>query len=130
MLSPDSCEEPKCEECGENEYQDEFTHGDTCKRQPYCDPSKSPSLHALFSSNREIKTVSFSPSDKNFQKSDPNSHPNAKKQLLPCLCNLGFHCSSEQCLTCVPHTLCRAGHGAVTTGTKLFTDPVCTRLSC
>ncbi|KAG7221648.1 hypothetical protein INR49_000015 [Caranx melampygus] len=96
MTGQASCDVPKCEECGENEYQDKHTHGIKCKRQPYCDPNK------------------------HFQKSVGQN----KKQQIPCLCVQGFHCSSEQCLTCVPHTSCKPGHGAASIGNQTH-DTVC-----
>ncbi|XP_049437396.1 tumor necrosis factor receptor superfamily member 5 isoform X2 [Epinephelus fuscoguttatus] len=83
-LSSGSCLDPGCIDCGEDEYQDKYTAKLLCERQPYCDPLR----------NFEVRV------SKN------------KKEKIPCMCKYGFHCSSEQCLTCVPHTTCAPGHGA------------------
>ncbi|XP_026188299.1 tumor necrosis factor receptor superfamily member 5 isoform X2 [Mastacembelus armatus] len=88
MLSTSSCLEPQCKECGEREYQDKYTKELNCLRQPYCDPNK------------------------NFEVSGQWS----KKKKTVCMCKLGFHCSSEECLTCVPHTQCKPGYGAKSIG--------------
>lgn len=41
MLSLGNCQEPHCQKCEDDEYQDKFTKESKCVRQPYCDPSKS-----------------------------------------------------------------------------------------
>ncbi|XP_031146477.2 tumor necrosis factor receptor superfamily member 5 isoform X1 [Sander lucioperca] len=94
--SPSSCRDPQCIGCGDNEYQEEYTKETKCQRQPYCDPNK------------------------NFQ---VVVHKSKKKQS-PCMCKEGFHCSSEDCITCVPHTTCKPGHGAQHIGTHME-DTVC-----
>uniref|UniRef100_A0A8C5HRL8 Tumor necrosis factor receptor superfamily member 5-like n=1 Tax=Gouania willdenowi TaxID=441366 RepID=A0A8C5HRL8_GOUWI len=78
-----SCEDPDCVECAENEYQETYTYATRCKRQPYCDP------------NRNFRTSIHS----------------SKNTRAVCMCELGFHCSSDECLTCVPHTACEPGFG-------------------
>ncbi|KAL7397853.1 hypothetical protein ABVT39_000750 [Epinephelus coioides] len=80
----DSCLDPRCVDCGEDEYQDKYTAELRCQHQPYCDAHR----------NFEVRV------SKN------------KKEKIPCMCKYGFHCSSEECLTCVPHTTCEPGHGA------------------
>lgn len=96
MLRTGSCDEPRCEPCGENEYQDTYTTESKCKRQPYCDPNKNFNRAAHLGKN--IKTN--------------------------CECKQGFHCSGPQCMTCVPHTVCPPGEGATTEGNHLL-DTVC-----
>ncbi|KAG7519670.1 tumor necrosis factor receptor superfamily member 5-like [Solea senegalensis] len=96
MSAQSTCLEPQCTECGEKEYQDKYNSERQCHRQPYCDPNK------------------------NFQSSTQES----KKKRTTCLCELGFHCSSEACLTCVPHTACTPGHWAQSTGNHTH-DTVC-----
>ncbi|XP_078111921.1 tumor necrosis factor receptor superfamily member 5 isoform X2 [Sander vitreus] len=94
--SSSSCWDPQCIECGDNEYQDEYTKETKCQRQPYCDPNK------------------------NFQ---VVVHKSKKKQSS-CMCKEGFHCSSKECITCVSHTTCKPGHGAQHIGTHTE-DTVC-----
>ncbi|CAJ1084480.1 tumor necrosis factor receptor superfamily member 5-like [Xyrichtys novacula] len=84
MLSSGTCDEPRCEDCGEREYQDKYTTEPKCQRQPYCDPNKN--------FNQAIHV--------------------SKKKATICECKHGFHCSSEQCIICVPHTICPQGKGA------------------
>uniref|UniRef100_UPI0037E8E151 tumor necrosis factor receptor superfamily member 5 n=1 Tax=Semicossyphus pulcher TaxID=241346 RepID=UPI0037E8E151 len=88
MSTTGSCDEPQCKECSENEYQDTYTTEPRCQRQPYCDTNK------------------------NFETAD---HSNKKKRTI-CQCKRGFHCSSEECLTCVPHRICPPGKGAKSIG--------------
>ncbi|XP_076596126.1 tumor necrosis factor receptor superfamily member 5 isoform X1 [Chaetodon auriga] len=95
MSSLSLCLEPQCQDCGENEYQDKYTKEPKCQRQPYCDPNK------------------------NFQNA---IHESKKKSS--CTCKLGFHCSSEDCITCVPHTTCEPGHGVQSKGNHTH-DTVC-----
>ncbi|KAM6930076.1 tumor necrosis factor receptor superfamily member 5 isoform 1-T1 [Lycodopsis pacificus] len=88
MPSGGDCQDPQCTECGDNEYQDKYTTESKCQRQPYCD------LHKNFNVN--------------VQKN--------KKERSACMCKEGFHCSSAECITCVPHTACKPGHGARSIG--------------
>ncbi|KAK5924187.1 hypothetical protein CgunFtcFv8_001084 [Champsocephalus gunnari] len=96
MSSSSLCQDPQCVECQDNQYQDKHTKNTKCDRQRYCDPNK------------------------NFQITD---HKN-KKERSTCLCQEGFHCSSAQCITCVPHTTCVPGEGALFRGNHTQ-DTVC-----
>nr|XP_046253486.1 tumor necrosis factor receptor superfamily member 5 [Scatophagus argus] len=89
MSSIGTCQEPQCLECGENEYQDKYTTEVKCQRQPYCDPNR------------------------NFQVA-----VHEKKKETICMCNPGFHCSAEDCITCVPHTTCESGYGVLSKGNR------------
>ncbi|XP_068589745.1 tumor necrosis factor receptor superfamily member 5 [Cebidichthys violaceus] len=88
MSSGGTCQDPQCTECRDNEYQDKYTTETKCQRQPYCDPHK------------------------NFNVGVQKN----KKERSACMCKEGFHCSSEECITCVPHTSCEPGHGARSIG--------------
>ncbi|XP_040922434.1 tumor necrosis factor receptor superfamily member 5 isoform X2 [Toxotes jaculatrix] len=94
--SRSTCLDPQCEECGQNEYQDKYTYESKCQRQPYCDENR------------------------HFQ---PVEHESKKKKTI-CLCKVGFHCSSDACITCVPHTVCRPGYEAKSIGNHTY-DTVC-----
>nr|ACQ58926.1 Tumor necrosis factor receptor superfamily member 5 precursor [Anoplopoma fimbria] len=97
MLSQSICApDPQCIDCEDNEYQDKYTAESTCHRQPYCDPHKN------------FKAVL----DKN------------KKKLSACMCKDGFHCSSGECITCVPHKTCEPGFGVKSIGNHAH-DTVC-----
>ncbi|XP_038866532.1 tumor necrosis factor receptor superfamily member 5 isoform X2 [Salvelinus namaycush] len=97
MLSSHSgCFDPHCMPCQEGEYQHAFTNKNLCKLQPYCDPNK------------------------NFEHSTNRN----KTSLSPCKCKTGYHCSSEECLTCVPHTKCRPGEEVKSKGSPIH-DTVC-----
>nr|XP_020474690.1 tumor necrosis factor receptor superfamily member 5-like [Monopterus albus] len=91
-----TCLEPQCKECRENEYQEDYTTEPVCPRQQYCDPNK----------NFEVPV----------HKSKTVRHT--------CMCKLGFHCSSQACLTCVAHTTCTPGTGAQSIGNHTH-DTVC-----
>ncbi|XP_032377465.1 tumor necrosis factor receptor superfamily member 5 isoform X2 [Etheostoma spectabile] len=93
---PSSCQDPQCVDCGDNEYQEKYTKETKCQRQPYCDPHK------------------------NFQTAVHKS----KKKQSPCVCKEGFHCSSKECITCVPHTPCKPGYGVQNIATHME-DTVC-----
>uniref|UniRef100_A0A4W5QPK6 TNFR-Cys domain-containing protein n=1 Tax=Hucho hucho TaxID=62062 RepID=A0A4W5QPK6_9TELE len=58
--------------------------------------------------------------DKNFEHSTNRN----KTSLSPCKCKTGYHCSSEECLTCVPHTKCRPGEEVKSKGNPIH-DTVC-----
>ncbi|KAK6303328.1 hypothetical protein J4Q44_G00257820 [Coregonus suidteri] len=97
MLSSHSgCLDPHCMPCQEGEYQNAFTEKNLCKLQPYCDPNK------------------------NFEHSTNRN----KTSLSPCKCKTGYHCSSEECLTCFPHTKCRPGEEVLSKGNPIH-DTVC-----
>lgn len=52
-------------------------------------------------------------SDNNF---DTPEHDPKKRSI--CMCKEGFHCSDpKNCLTCVPHSLCKRGSGVQLPGT-------------
>uniref|UniRef100_A0A3Q3WP65 TNFR-Cys domain-containing protein n=1 Tax=Mola mola TaxID=94237 RepID=A0A3Q3WP65_MOLML len=87
MTSLGTCLEPQCQLCEKNEYQDNYNIEPKCQRQPYCDPNK------------------------NFQVPTHDS----KRQTI-CLCKEGFHCSTKECITCVPHTACEPGLGVLAKG--------------
>ncbi|XP_077407996.1 tumor necrosis factor receptor superfamily member 5 isoform X2 [Vanacampus margaritifer] len=96
MSQLSTCADPQCLQCDEDEYQDKYTTEKKCKRQPYCDPNK------------------------NFQLSAKTS----KTEKSTCMCELGFHCSSSECLTCVPHRPCEPGWEALIKATQTR-DTVC-----
>ncbi|XP_060930451.1 tumor necrosis factor receptor superfamily member 5 isoform X2 [Limanda limanda] len=96
MLSPSLCLTPQCAECGQHEYQNRYNTEPRCKPQPYCDPNK----------NME------------------DSQPASKKKQSTCSCLRGFHCSSDVCVTCVPHTTCNPGQRAKSIGNHTQ-DTVC-----
>nr|BAC87848.1 CD40 [Paralichthys olivaceus] len=95
-MSQSTCTDPQCAECGNREYQDRYTREAQCKRQPYCDPNK----------NLRV------------------TKPESKTKQSPCICLLGFHCSSGTCVTCVPHATCKPGQWAKIKG-NLTHDTVC-----
>ncbi|NP_001254588.1 tumor necrosis factor receptor superfamily member 5 precursor [Gasterosteus aculeatus] len=88
MSSSSPCLDPQCTECPDGDYQDVYTSDTRCNLQPYCDR------------NKNFKIVVHK----------------SKKVRSTCICNTGFHCSSEECITCVPHARCKPGHGAQSTG--------------
>ncbi|XP_069567061.1 tumor necrosis factor receptor superfamily member 5 [Brachyistius frenatus] len=98
MTSMSTCSDPQCRECEEREYQDKHTNAVKCERQPYCDQNK----------NFEVAV-----------------HQSKTKRTV-CMCKLGFHCSSEECITCVAHTVCEPGYGAQPKGNHTH-DTVCKR---
>ncbi|XP_029574672.1 tumor necrosis factor receptor superfamily member 5 [Salmo trutta] len=90
------CFDPHCMPCQEDEYQEAFTEKIICEVQPYCDQNK------------------------NFEGSTNRS----KTSLSQCICKAGHHCSSKECLTCVPHTKCGPGQEILSTGDHIR-DTVC-----
>ncbi|XP_054647844.1 tumor necrosis factor receptor superfamily member 5 isoform X2 [Dunckerocampus dactyliophorus] len=98
MSSLGTCAEPMCRICDEDEYQDTFTVEANCKRQPYCDP------------NKNLEFVK----------------EKSKTEKSACACQHGFHCSSDACLTCVPHSSCGPGWGPLVEGNQTH-DTVCRR---
>uniref|UniRef100_A0A4W5MJB4 CD40 molecule, TNF receptor superfamily member 5 n=1 Tax=Hucho hucho TaxID=62062 RepID=A0A4W5MJB4_9TELE len=90
------CFDPHCMPCQEDEYQEAFTEKIICNLQPYCDQNK------------------------NFEGSTNRS----KTSLSQCICKAGHHCSSKECLTCVPHTKCGPGQEILSTGDQTR-DTVC-----
>ncbi|XP_063737003.1 tumor necrosis factor receptor superfamily member 5 isoform X2 [Eleginops maclovinus] len=84
MSSNTHCQDPQCEDCRENEYQDKYTKETQCLLQPYCDR------------NINFKIMTHK----------------SKTERSICMCKEEFHCSSIQCMTCLPHTICNPGYGA------------------
>lgn len=125
MTALSTCLEPQCQECGNNEYQDQYTKEAMCKRQPYCDPSKTlwqikwncSFIGRLLFALAQRTNVCTILSDRNFQ---VPVHESNKRTT--CQCKLGFHCSTDECITCVPHTICKRGHGALSKGTTRPSD--------
>ncbi|XP_030588530.1 tumor necrosis factor receptor superfamily member 5 isoform X2 [Archocentrus centrarchus] len=97
-MSNSDCENPRCDPCGEDEFQEKYTNASKCERQRYCD------------------------SHKNFEEPGQRS----KTEKYNCKCKYGFHCSSEECLTCVEHTPCAPGFGVKSIGNHSY-DTVCER---
>ncbi|KAM8753591.1 tumor necrosis factor receptor superfamily member 5 isoform 1-T1 [Acanthopagrus schlegelii] len=96
MRSDSRCEEPHCQACDHDEYQEGYTKEVKCERQPYCDK------------NNNFDTPEYDP-----------------KKRSTCLCKQGFHCSDPKaCITCVPHTTCKPGYGVQSPGSHLH-DTVC-----
>ncbi|XP_066558866.1 tumor necrosis factor receptor superfamily member 5 isoform X2 [Amia ocellicauda] len=75
------CTKPVCEPCADDEYQSEYNRDQKCLMQPYCDPN------------------SF------FKEPEPAS----KLQIRECVCMDGYHCSAEECSTCIAHKQCPEG---------------------
>ncbi|XP_064155298.1 tumor necrosis factor receptor superfamily member 5 [Anguilla rostrata] len=90
-----SCEDPNCIRCGEHEYQPDFTREYQCQLQPFCDPNM------------------------NFDQVPPDP-----TKRVSCKCKPGHHCSSEECLTCVPNTDCKPGQRVFIKG-EGSSDTVC-----
>ncbi|XP_051515626.1 tumor necrosis factor receptor superfamily member 5-like [Myxocyprinus asiaticus] len=97
MLVDDNCEDPRCQECLDGEYQSSYTRETKCERQPSCDMN----LNFL-----------------------PQSNP-SKTELSKCQCKHGYYCSAEDdCSTCRKHTVCKPGQRIVKYGTSI-SDTVC-----
>lgn len=95
-MAEKKCLAPRCEPCDHDEYQQTYTTESKCKPQPYCDPNKN------FLQNTDL---------------DPR-----KKNV--CMCKKGFHCSDEECMTCLPHKPCGPGEGVLKEGSHTQ-DTVC-----
>ncbi|XP_048872219.1 tumor necrosis factor receptor superfamily member 5 [Brienomyrus brachyistius] len=95
-MVPSDCLNPVCTPCGNNEYMDSYNNETSCNRQPYCD-----------------KNLNFNMS----QSPSPTKY-------RPCMCKTGYHCSSEQCFSCLEHTTCKPGEGVVIQGSATA-DVVC-----
>ncbi|XP_051961908.1 tumor necrosis factor receptor superfamily member 5-like isoform X2 [Xyrauchen texanus] len=97
MLVDDNCEDPRCQDCLDGEYQSTYTHDTKCERQPSCDTN----LHFL-----------------------PQSNP-SKTELSKCQCKHGYYCSAEdECSTCKKHTVCKPGQRILKNGTSI-SDTAC-----
>lgn len=128
MSSLGTCLEPQCQECRENEYQDKYTRESKCQLQPYCDRSKTNSAKLLFSCRvidvclgfqHRVQLVTVLLPDTNFQAADHDT-----KKRTTCICKVGFHCSGEECMICVPHSTCGPGHGVHSKGATHLSDPL------
>uniref|UniRef100_A0A671QYJ0 CD40 molecule, TNF receptor superfamily member 5 n=1 Tax=Sinocyclocheilus anshuiensis TaxID=1608454 RepID=A0A671QYJ0_9TELE len=97
MLVDDNCEDPRCQDCQDGEYQSGYTSKTKCERQPSCDPN----LH--------------------FQ---PQMNP-SKTSLSKCQCEAGYYCTQDDdCNTCREHKVCRPGQRVVRKGSPV-SDTVC-----
>ncbi|KAJ8369837.1 hypothetical protein SKAU_G00098650 [Synaphobranchus kaupii] len=95
MSSQPSCEDPVCSPCGKDEYQSGYTRETKCQLQPFCDPNMNLEQKVQVTTTR-----------------------------VPCTCKSAHHCSSKECLTCVPNTACKAGEGASKIATQI-SDTIC-----
>uniref|UniRef100_A0A3Q4AA80 TNFR-Cys domain-containing protein n=1 Tax=Mola mola TaxID=94237 RepID=A0A3Q4AA80_MOLML len=68
--------------CMCNKGQSLYNREDKCYRQRYCDPN----LNFVYWQDPYLIICSST-----------------------CRCKLGFHCSSKECITCIPHTQCKEG---------------------
>ncbi|XP_016146909.1 tumor necrosis factor receptor superfamily member 5-like [Sinocyclocheilus grahami] len=97
MLMDDNCEDPRCQDCQDGEYQSGYTSKTKCERQPSCDPN----LH--------------------FQ---PQINP-SKTSLSKCQCEAGYYCTQDDdCNTCREHKVCKPGQRVVRKGSPV-SDTVC-----
>ncbi|XP_072553396.1 tumor necrosis factor receptor superfamily member 5 [Salminus brasiliensis] len=96
MKQNTDCNDPFCQQCEEGEYQTGYTKETKCQRQPICDIN----LNFLVPSER------------------------SKMERQPCLCMSDHHCSSEECISCVPNKVCQPGQKIVEKGT-MKTDIKC-----
>lgn len=117
------CFDPHCMPCQEDEYQEAFTEKIICKVQPYCDQSETCYNVYIFKGITvdlphllviTLHLYLLPATDKNFEGSTNRS----KTSLSQCICKAGHHCSSKECLTCVPHTKCGPGQEILSTGRK------------
>ncbi|XP_067303279.1 tumor necrosis factor receptor superfamily member 5 [Pseudorasbora parva] len=93
MLVEDNCEDPRCQDCQNGEYQSSYTTETKCERQPYCDPN----LH--------------------FQ---PQTDKPSKTSLSKCVCEPGYYCTQDDdCSTCMEHTVCKPGQRVAKNGSSV-----------
>ncbi|KAK2813239.1 hypothetical protein Q5P01_000868 [Channa striata] len=163
-----TCQDPKCEPCGLNEYVDDYNRMTICSRQRYCDPDKNfvyrqdettlhmyhmyschrcssapvqeihdQTMRQLYASNLHeelplchnagvfvshcIPCATPGEEDSTAVLCRDGARPrylNGKpdwpadyeptlilyspNKELECVCKAGFHCSSEECITCIP----------------------------
>ncbi|XP_073679795.1 tumor necrosis factor receptor superfamily member 5 [Garra rufa] len=96
MLVDDNCEDPRCQDCQDGEYQSGYTSQTKCEPQPSCDPN----LH--------------------FKQLNPS-----KTELIKCQCEDGYFCTEDDdCNTCRKHTVCKPGQRVVKKGSSK-SDTVC-----
>lgn len=122
MTSLGTCLEPQCQECEEYEYQAQYTRESMCQRQPYCDPSRTmwqikQNVESVSSVWHNIQLTSNVLLDRNFQ-----VPVREVTKASVCMCEEGFHCSSEECITCVPHTTCIPGYEVLAKGAYTSSD--------
>lgn len=72
----------------------------------------------------DARPVSDAPADLNFQ---VPVHVITKQTT--CTCKDGFHCSTSECITCVPHTTCKPGYGVLSEGKWQRLPPSATGMS-
>lgn len=97
MLVDDNCEDPRCQDCKDGEYQSGYTNKTKCERQPSCD------LNLHFQ-----------------QQMNPS-----KTSLSKCECKPGYYCTQyDDCNTCREHKVCKPGQRVVTKGSPVR-DTVC-----
>lgn len=96
MKQDTNCHDPFCQECKEGEYQDGYTKETKCKLQPSCDTNL----------NFEV----------------PSQQSKTTRQ--PCVCHPGYHCSSQDCVSCVLNTVCHPGQKIASEGDRTF-DTTC-----
>lgn len=93
----DNCEDPRCQDCQNGEYQSGYTRDTKCERQPSCDPN----LHFM-------------------QQNEPS-----KTKLSRCQCEPGYYCTQDDdCNTCTKQTVCKPGQRVVKKGSSV-SDTVC-----
>lgn len=93
----DNCEDPRCQDCQDGEYQSGYTSETRCERQPSCDTN----LHFL---------AQINPS---------------KTSLSRCQCKPGYYCTqADDCNTCREHTVCKPGQRVVKKGSPV-SNTVC-----
>ncbi|KAL2103838.1 hypothetical protein ACEWY4_000706 [Coilia grayii] len=82
MANLDNCQNPRCDPCKDDEYQDRYTDELKCKRQPFCDPN----VHL------------------------ESSKPITQDKISVCVCMNGYHCGSPPCDTCTQNRQCPPGY--------------------
>ncbi|KAF4096407.1 tumor necrosis factor receptor superfamily member 5 [Onychostoma macrolepis] len=92
MLVDDNCEDPRCQDCEDGEYQSGYTSKNKCERQPSCDTN----LHFLSQMNP------------------------SKTSLSKCQCQRGYYCTQDDdCDTCREHTVCKPGQKVIKKGSSV-----------
>ncbi|KAI2649507.1 Tumor necrosis factor receptor superfamily member 5 [Labeo rohita] len=97
MLVDDNCEDPRCQDCKDGEYQDDYTSKTKCERQPSCD------------TNLHFK---------------PHFNPSTTEKIK-CQCEDGYYCmNDDDCDVCRKHTVCKPGQRVIKKGSPV-SDTVC-----
>ncbi|RXN10018.1 tumor necrosis factor receptor superfamily member 5-like protein [Labeo rohita] len=95
MLVDDNCEDPRCQDCKDGEYQDDYTSKTKCERQPSCD------------TNLHFK---------------PHFNPSTTEKIK-CQCEDGYYCmNDDDCDVCRKHTVCKPGQRVIKKGYKWWTE--------